>query len=399
MDTQVISLIIGIIFGSALVLAGLSNPDPIIKSLRLSDKHVIRTVIVLLLVALIGTWLITMLGTVKIEIKPAAIITLIIGGLLFGAGIGFTGYTPGTSLASAASGRIDAIFAILGMLFGAYVYIFLYPPAIKPIETVDNFGKVTLPEITHIPEVFWIIVVSATGSIALILTRVIGPHKRVAPAQQKESVINEISFQDETLKPAKGEAYFSINTDFFDTAQMLNLRKNILFFIIIICLLLLQVIFWLVNAGNIEYNEQILTNAFFPLTFVQLGIIINICNTVLMFAGVLYALTIFFCLSASFSANLGSLRYICRAFFSAIIALFLLVPWQLLFGQTLFGVIYTPSELIQSNNSNINQTFPPVLLYLRFVGYWAFAAFLLIRSYIYSHKWIKSLLDRIEQIL
>ncbi|MEJ2649288.1 MAG: hypothetical protein P8016_12885, partial [Sedimentisphaerales bacterium] len=87
MGAHIVSLIVGIIFGSCLVLAGLAEPDRIIGALRMKDTHVIRTIIVFLLVGITGTWIIQVLGTVEMNNNPAAIVNLIIGGLLVGAGL------------------------------------------------------------------------------------------------------------------------------------------------------------------------------------------------------------------------------------------------------------------------------------------------------------------------
>ncbi|MBN2589186.1 MAG: YeeE/YedE family protein [Sedimentisphaerales bacterium] len=395
MGTQVISLIIGIILGASLVLADFSEPDKIIKALRLKDIHIIRTIIVILIVAIIGTWLVKLFSTVEIDNKPATILTLVIGGLLFGAGAGLTGYTPGTSFAGAASGKIDAIFAITGMFFGGYVYVFLYPPAIKPLEIIYNYGKVTLPEITHIPAIVWIILFSAAGTIVLFLTWIQKFLIKPPNIKNEQPIIKEYVFEDQIPGLLSKEENFPIKTDSFDTTQILRVWKNIFFCLIIICLLSLQIFFWIINHGKEENSAQLL----FGITFEQVITISNIFNTLLIFSAILYVFTIFSCLSISFGANLGGLRYISRAFFSAIVALILLLPWQIPFGRTLFGVIYTPSELIDSNYNNTSQIFSATLIYLRFVGYWAFVMFLLIRSQVYSHKWTKTLLERIEQII
>lgn len=391
MGTQIVSLILGIIFGASLVLAGFTEPDRIIKALRLRDMNIIRSVAVIFLIVLIGICLIKILDTVEINNKPAAIVSLIIGGLLFGAGMGFTGYTPGTSLAGAACGRIDALFAILGMFFGGYVYIFLYPPAIKPLETMLNYGKVTLPEITHIPDFVWIILFSAAGLIVLFLTSAKGLFEK-SPESKFDGLETNTIVSDEQISDLLiNKENLNIKIDSFETTQMLIFWKNIFFSIIIICLLLLQILFWLVNQSNNESTRHII----FGITLEQVTTILNVSNTILIFALFLYVLLIFFCLSISLGSNLGGLRYISQSFFSAIVVLVLIFPWQLLFGRILFGVIYTPSELI----SNTNQEFSAVQLYLRFIAYWTFVILLLIRSQIYSRKWTKTLYERIEQII
>jgi hypothetical protein len=70
----------------------------------------------------------------------------IVGGLVMGVGFIIGGFCPGTSLVGAATGKLDAVFFVFGVLFG----IFLFG------ETVGNFavffessylGRFTLPEL------------------------------------------------------------------------------------------------------------------------------------------------------------------------------------------------------------------------------------------------------------
>ncbi len=391
MGTQLVSLILGIIFGASLVLAGFTEPDRIIKALRIRDMNIIRSIAVIFLIAIIGTHLIKILGTVEIENKPAAIVSLIIGGLLFGAGMGFTGYTPGTSLAGAACGRIDALFVIPGMFFGGYVYIFLYSPAVKPIEKMFNYEKETLPEITHIPDFVWVILFLAAGLIVLFLTSVKKIFEKSPDTHFEKLETNKIVVEEQISELLTNKENLNIKIDSFETTQMLIFWKNIFFSIIIICLLLMQILFWLVNKSNYESTRNII----FGITIDQVTTLLNISNAILVSSLFLYVLSIFFCLSISLGSNFGGLRNISQSFFSAIVVLVLTFPWQLLFGQILSGVIYTSSELIASTN----QEFSAVQLYLRFIAYWAFVVLLLIRSQIYSRKWTKTLYEQIEQII
>ena len=115
MSPNLISLIIGALFGTALILAGLADPDKIIGTLRLKDFHALRTIAVFVLVGMLGTWILQLAGLAHLSIKPAAIAAVLIGGGLLGVGFGLTGYCPGTGLACVMAGRIDALITVLGM--------------------------------------------------------------------------------------------------------------------------------------------------------------------------------------------------------------------------------------------------------------------------------------------
>lgn len=164
-------LIVGGLFGAALVLGGLADPDKIVGTLRLKDFHAMRTIAVFVLVGMAGCYVLDYLELSNHSIKPAAIYSVLIGGAFLGIGFGITGFCPGTGLACGASGRIDAIVSAVGMLCGALVYIVLHSKVAAPLDKLANYGKVTLPEITGISKLIFVAVFVGSGALALFLTR------------------------------------------------------------------------------------------------------------------------------------------------------------------------------------------------------------------------------------
>lgn len=171
MSHMTMALIIGAMFGAGLVLSSLADPDKIIGTLRLKDLHAMRTIAVFVLVGMVGTMLLDMAGLAHFSVKPAALISVLIGGTLLGVGFGLTGYCPGTGLACAAAGRIDAFITVLGMFAGALVFILIYPHVVVPIEKIANYGKVTLPEITGLASWMLVVPIAVIGSVVLYITR------------------------------------------------------------------------------------------------------------------------------------------------------------------------------------------------------------------------------------
>jgi uncharacterized membrane protein YedE/YeeE len=171
MSTEVIGFIIGVIFGAGLFLGGLADPDKIIGTLRLKDFHAMRTIVVFILVGILGTWILELGGLAHFDVKPAAMVAVAIGGALLGIGFGLTGYCPGTGLACAAAGRLDALVTVAGMFVGALVFILIYPGIVQPIDAIANFKKVTLPEISGVARGLWVVPIVVGGIVALILTR------------------------------------------------------------------------------------------------------------------------------------------------------------------------------------------------------------------------------------
>ncbi len=403
---SIISLIMGVIFGAALVLAGLTDPDKIIGSLRLKDFHALRTVVAAVLVAMVGMWLLGLAGAANLDVKPAVILPLLIGGALVGLGLGLTGFCPGTGLAGAASGRIDALAAVIGMLLGAHVYILIYPSVATPLEKVLNYGQVTLPQATGIPQTAWMVPVLAAGSLVLILTR---PGK-TGQSEQLNRTIDWGLTQD-----APGTKSPAFVTDGLEAAGVFRAWKNFLFVAAILCLMLLQAIFWLAHTGQIEFGPDAASDSVaaaesavtrhpspivagrlipFDLTFKHIASVVRPVNGILILACVLYGLTTFFALTVSIAGELGGLGHISRAFYLSVVMLILLLPWQMIFAPGVFGTIYTPSELVHLRTNEAAGTAEAVLFYLRFSGVWALTVLVLVLAQWRTCRWTKAILHK-----
>lgn len=170
MPKEMIGFFVGLLFGAALFLGGLANPDKIVGTLRLKDLHALRTIAVFILVGMLGTWVLELAGAAHFDVKASTTVTVLIGGALLGIGFGLTGYCPGTGLACAAAGRLDALVTVIGMFAGALVYILVYPTLVAPLEKVVDWGKLTLPEATHVPRAVWVIPIVVVGAAILALT-------------------------------------------------------------------------------------------------------------------------------------------------------------------------------------------------------------------------------------
>ncbi len=170
-NTDLLGFFVGGLFGAALLLSGLALPDKIIGTLRLKDFHAFRVIGVFLIVGMLGVWFLDMAGIAHFSIKGANLLSNLIGGALLGIGFGLTGYCPGTGLAAAATGRLDALVTVVGMFFGALAFIFLYPVIMERIEPLYNYGKVTLDDVTVVPRAVWVWGLVVVGTLLLWLTR------------------------------------------------------------------------------------------------------------------------------------------------------------------------------------------------------------------------------------
>ncbi|HLZ34772.1 MAG TPA: YeeE/YedE thiosulfate transporter family protein [Nitrospira sp.] len=148
-----LGLVLGAAFGAALQLSGASSHTKITNTLRLKDFTIMKLILTAIAVGLIGVHLLDLFGLANMKVKDLYLPGVGIAGLIFGVGFAVTGYCPGTALAAAAEGKIDAWFAVAGGLFGAVIFAFLYPDLEVALLGIGRFGPVTIHEVLGLPGV------------------------------------------------------------------------------------------------------------------------------------------------------------------------------------------------------------------------------------------------------
>jgi len=232
-------------------------------------------------------------------------------------------------------------------------------------------------------------------------------------------------------------------TDCLEAIGVLRGWKNFLFVIVALCLLLLQISFWLVDAECVKAKNETETalpatvsaeggavitepdiieeaaqkaaatepsegteqapppqpaESFFGIKIKHVNWAIRFCNFVLILAGTLYCLTMLFSIKISLIGRLGGINHICRAFFLSLVMLVLLLPWQNFFDRIVVGAIYTPDELVRWCTAESTGIFDTIFHYLRFTGLWALVVLLLVFSQLRSSRWTEAILRRLEVI-
>lgn len=166
MSTLLSGLITGIAFGFLLQKGRVLRYDKQLGALRLQDMTIIKFMLSSILVSMVGIYLLSDLGVVKLAIRSLNLGANIIGGLLFGLGWGLLGYCPGTSLGAVGEGRWDALWGIAGMLVGAALYAEAYPFLQATVLSWGIMGRLTLPQVLGLNHWF-IIVACLIGSLFL----------------------------------------------------------------------------------------------------------------------------------------------------------------------------------------------------------------------------------------
>lgn len=135
-------LVLGFLFGASLQYAKLNRFNTISGLATLENFAVPKAIAVAIGVGILFISIETGLGLATYHIKPLVVGGVILGGLIFGAGMAILGYCPGTLPVSLGEGSVDAFIGIIGGLLGGLVYTLLLP-SIHGILGPD-LGKISL---------------------------------------------------------------------------------------------------------------------------------------------------------------------------------------------------------------------------------------------------------------
>jgi hypothetical protein len=166
MNANLIGLITGVLFGMIIQRSQVIRYDKQINVLLFKDMTIIKFMLTAIIVGMVGVYLLKDLGIAKLSVKPLIFGSIILGGLVFGAGWALAGYCPATSVGALGEGRVDAFWAIAGMVLGAGIFSHIYPFLKKTILTWGDMGKITLPELLHINHWF-VIALAIAGVLSL----------------------------------------------------------------------------------------------------------------------------------------------------------------------------------------------------------------------------------------
>ena len=243
-------------------------------------------------------------------------------------------------------------------------------------------------------------------------------------------------------------------TDCLEAIGACKCMKNFLFVVVLICLLLLQGVFWLNTTGNIDMGEEAvqapaatvdvqdeqpdkapvtvktaedtqageavkkvtgqeneaveetvadvtqepavdkISKYVTPKHAHAVGLI-RVCNFVLIVTATLYCLVLLVSLKVSLIGRLGGISHISKAFFLSLFALAILLPWQSFFNGFAVGAIYAPEELFSGWTSWGDTLVCKIFYYLRFSGLWLLTLLLIMMAQCRSGKWSRTTLKRL----
>lgn len=149
----ILAFLIGIGFGFFLERAGFGSARKLAAQFYLRDLSVLKVMFTAIVTAMTGLYLLSRLGIVDLSLVylvPTFLVPQIVGGIVLGIGFVIGGYCPGTSCVSAATGRIDGMVYVAGMIAGLLGFGEVYPSIVNFAHST-SMGQITLPKLLDLP--------------------------------------------------------------------------------------------------------------------------------------------------------------------------------------------------------------------------------------------------------
>jgi hypothetical protein len=161
-----VGILMGIVFGFALEKSRVFEPGMIVGQMQLRNFTMLKVFLTAVATGAIVLAVLNGLGYASLYPKPAVYGSDLLGGLLLGAGIVLAGACPGTVLAQAGVGYRDALFTLVGGLFGAVAYSYA-EPTLSGTVLARSGGKLILSDLIGMP--YWQGAVALAAIIIVIL--------------------------------------------------------------------------------------------------------------------------------------------------------------------------------------------------------------------------------------
>jgi hypothetical protein len=159
----IVAFVIGIGFGFFLERAGFGSAKKLTAQFYLTDMAVFKVMFTAIVTAMLGLFYLAWIGLVDLSlvyVSPTYLLPQAAGGLLLGIGFVIGGYCPGTSCVAAATGRLDGVVFLAGIVAGIFAFGELYP-LLKGFYSSTPMGSITLPGILGISQGLAVFLVAA----------------------------------------------------------------------------------------------------------------------------------------------------------------------------------------------------------------------------------------------
>ncbi len=148
-----VGTLVGVAFGFVLERAGFGRARNLAAQFYLTDLRVLKVMFSAIVTALVGMTILAGVGVLDlslITVPETFLWPQLVGGLLLGAGFIVSGYCPGTGIVAIASGNLDGVFAIGGVMLGSLAFGVGYGP-LESFYKSGAMGAVRIDALLGVP--------------------------------------------------------------------------------------------------------------------------------------------------------------------------------------------------------------------------------------------------------
>ncbi|MEZ4392709.1 MAG: YeeE/YedE thiosulfate transporter family protein [Polyangiales bacterium] len=170
------ALALGFLFGWSLNKAGLTHYARIVNVYRLRDMTVMRFMLTALVVGAFAIQAGVDLGFASgAPVPPTSMLANVVGGAVFGVGMATAGLCPGTIVAEAGEGRLDAwVAGLSGLVVGAIAFGLMQPVIMPSLARVGALGRVTVASLSGATPWLVLLVFGQLVALTLVLIARVG---------------------------------------------------------------------------------------------------------------------------------------------------------------------------------------------------------------------------------
>ncbi len=166
----IIAFVIGIAFGIALEKGGFGRATILASQFYFTNMRVLKVMFTAIVTAMLGLYFLSVIGFVDLSLvylTQTNLLPMAVGGVIAGLGFIIGGYCPGTSMVAVATGKLDALVFVVGMIFGILVFGEMFP-WIEEFFNSGYMGTVTIPSYFNLSYglVVFLVVLMAIGAFA-----------------------------------------------------------------------------------------------------------------------------------------------------------------------------------------------------------------------------------------
>lgn len=196
-----IGLVFGMIFGAVGEIWGVGDPETLIRLARWQDRFFVGCLAVACAVGAVTLYGMYALGfAMHFSPKPVYVYGVVLGGLLFGAGMAVGGYVPGSELMGLGEGRRDALYAIPGGLLGAALWTVVYETAAGRwlVHAAEYGDLIATGSVHHIRPIFTLLFAFLYAA-ALLLAAALLPRYSRGTSSFTQARAGSIDLRDQAM--------------------------------------------------------------------------------------------------------------------------------------------------------------------------------------------------------